>query len=88
MQSFVTNGMFWDEWLILDIHATEEIAGNDVDGWDLQVNCVCGMIAHTPDETLAFYLHIDRRGHHEFDAATEARKSSRMPPKKASRRAP
>ena len=57
--------------LILDIHTAEEIAGNDVDGWDLQVNCVCGMIAHTPDETLAFYLHIDRRGHEELDATTK-----------------
>ena len=71
MQSFVTNGMFWDEWLILDIHATEEIAGNDVDGWGLRVGGMCGMITHTTDEAAAFYLHIDRRGHEEFDTTTK-----------------
>ena len=71
MQSFVTNGMFWDEWLILDIHATEEIAGNDVDGWGLRVGGMCGMITHTTDEAAAFYLYIDRRGHEELDATTK-----------------
>ena len=71
MQSFVTNGMFWDEWLILDIHATEEIAGNDVDGWGLRGGGMCGMITHTTDEAAAFYLHIDRRGHEEFDSTTK-----------------
>ena len=29
------------------------------------------MIAYTADEALAFHLYIDRRGHEEFDAATE-----------------
>ena len=71
MQSFVTNGMFLDEWLILDIHATEEIAGNDVDSWGLRVGGMCGMITHTADEAAAFYLHIDRRGHEELDATTK-----------------
>ena len=29
------------------------------------------MITHTTDEAAAFYLHIDRRGHDEFDATTK-----------------
>ena len=29
------------------------------------------MIADAADEALAFYIHIDRRRHNEFDAATE-----------------
>ena len=57
--------------LILDIHAAEEIAGNDVDGWGLRVDSMCGMIAYTTYKALAFYLYVDRCGHEEFNAATE-----------------
>ena len=32
---------------------------------------MCGMIADTANEASAFYLYVDRRGHEEFDAATE-----------------
>lgn len=51
------------------MHATEEIAGNDVDGWGFRVGGMCGMIADTAEEALAFYLDVNRRGHKEFDAA-------------------
>ena len=53
------------------MHATEEIAGNDVDGWGLRVGGMCGMITHTTAEAAAFYLYIDRRGHEELDATTK-----------------
>ena len=54
------------------MHATEEIAGNDVDGWGFRVGGMCGMIADTAEEALAFYLDVDRRGHEEFDAAKKS----------------
>lgn len=57
--------------LVLDIHASEEIAGDDVDGWGFRGDGMCGMIADATDEALAFYLYVDRRGHEKFDAATE-----------------
>lgn len=57
--------------LILDIHSAEEIAGDDVDGWSFRVGGMCDMITYATDEASAFYLHINRRGHNEFDAPTE-----------------
>ena len=57
--------------LILDINTTEEIAGDDVEGRCRAVGFAFGMIADTADEALAFHLHIDRRGHEEFNAAEE-----------------
>ena len=55
-----------------------------MDGWSRGVGLGIGMIlaplrqqaprgraADTADETSAFHLHVDRRGHEEFDAATE-----------------
>lgn len=56
---------------VLDIHATEEIAGYDVNSWNFRVGGMCDMITYATDEASAFYLHIDRRGYHELDAATE-----------------
>ena len=56
---------------VLDIHATEEIAGDDVEGWSLRGDGMCGMIADATDEALAFHFYVDRRGHEEFDTATE-----------------
>ena len=32
---------------------------------------MCDMITYATDEASAFYLHINRRGHNEFDAPTE-----------------
>ncbi len=58
--------------LVLDIHTPEKIAGDDVEGWCLRVNSMCGMIAYTTDKALAFYLYVDRRGHEEFDAAKKS----------------
>ena len=57
--------------LILDIYATEEIAGDDVEGGCRAVDFAFGMIADTANEALAFHLHIDRRGHEEFNTAEE-----------------
>ena len=55
--------------LILDIHTTEKIAGDDVDGWGFRGDGMCSMIADATDEALAFYLYVDRRGYEEFNAA-------------------
>ena len=57
--------------LILDIHAAEEIAGDNVNGGSLRVGIACGMIADTADKAAAFYDNVDMGGHEEFDAATE-----------------
>ena len=57
--------------LILDIHTTDEIAGNDVEGGNSRIGGIVGTIANATDEASAFYLHIDRRGHYEFNAATK-----------------
>jgi hypothetical protein len=57
--------------LILDIHAAQEIAGDDVKGRGFRVGGVHGMIADATDETLAFYFHIDRCGDKDFNAAAE-----------------
>ena len=75
MQGFVTNGVtngkFCDEWLILDIHAAEEIAGDDVEGRGFRVGGMCGMIADAADEAAALYYDIDVGGYEELDAAAE-----------------
>ena len=57
--------------LILDIHAAKEIAGDDVEGGSFRVGIACGMIADTADKAAAFYDNVDMGGHKEFDAATE-----------------
>ena len=56
---------------ILDIHATEEIAGDNMDGWSFLVCGMYGMITDTADEAAALYLDIDVSGYKQFDAATE-----------------
>ena len=75
MQGFVTNGVIngkiWDEWSILDIHAAEEIVGNDVEGLGFRVGSVHGMVADAADEAAAFYYDIDMGGYEELDAAAE-----------------
>ena len=58
--------------LILDIYATEEIAGNDVEGRYSAVGFAFGMIADAADEALAFHLNIDRRGNDNLNAAEES----------------
>ena len=40
-------------------------------GRGLRVGSAGGMIADAADETMAFYLHIDRRGHEDLDAAAK-----------------
>ena len=57
--------------LILDIHATEEIAGDDVEGGGYAVGVAFSMIADSADEALTFHLHIDCRGHDDLNAAAE-----------------
>ena len=57
--------------LILDIHAAKEIAGDNVNGGSLRVGIACGMIADTADKAAAFYDNVDMGGHEEFDATTE-----------------
>ena len=64
---FVTDGII----SILDIYATEEIAGDDMEGRCCAVGVAFSMIADSADEALAFHLHIDRRGHDELNAAEE-----------------
>ena len=57
--------------LILDIHATKEIAGDNVESGSFRVGIACGMIADTAEEAAAFYDNVDMGGHEEFDATTE-----------------
>ena len=57
--------------LILDIHATKEIAGDNMDGGGFRIGIACGMITDTADEAAAFYDNVDMGGHEEFNAATE-----------------
>ena len=75
MQGFVTNGVIngkiWDEWSILDIHAAEEIAGDDVEGGGFRVGVACGMLADAADETPALHFDVDVSGYEELDAAAE-----------------
>ena len=65
---FVTDGVI----SILDIYATEEIAGDDMEGRCCAVGVAFSMISDSADEALAFYLYVDRRGHEEFDAAEKS----------------
>ena len=58
-------------YLILDIHATKEIAGDNVNGGSLRVGIACGMIADTADEAAALHFNVDVGGHKEFDATAE-----------------
>ena len=58
--------------LILAIYATEEIAGDDVEGGCRAVDFAFGMIADAANEALAFHLHIDRCGHDDLNAAEES----------------
>ena len=62
---------FCDEWLILDIHATEEITGDNMDGWNFWFGSMCGMVAYAADEAAAFYHNVDMGGYEELDAAAE-----------------
>ena len=57
--------------LILDVHASEEIAGDDVDGGSFRVGGMCGMVANAADEAAALHYDIDISGHEELDAAAE-----------------
>ena len=56
---------------VLDIHATEEIAGDDVEGGGFRVGVACGMVADAADEAAALHYDVDMSGHEEFDAAAE-----------------
>ena len=67
----MTNGSFLDEWLILDIHTTDEIAGDNVDGWGFRVGGMSAMITNATDEAAAFYYDVDMGWHEEFYASTE-----------------
>lgn len=58
-------------YLILDIHATKEIADDNVNGGSLRVGIACGMIADTADEAAALHFNVDVGGHKEFDATAE-----------------
>ena len=75
MQGFVTNGVIngkiWDEWSILDIHAAEEIAGDDVEGGGFRVGVACGMVADAADEAVAIHFDVDMGGHEELNATAE-----------------
>ena len=62
---------FCDEWLILDIHATEEITGDNMDGWNFWVGSMCGLVAYAADEAATFYDDVDVGGYEELDAAAE-----------------
>ena len=56
---------------ILDIYATEEVAGDDVEGGGFRIGVACGMITDTTDEAAALHYDIDVGGHEELDAAAE-----------------
>ena len=57
--------------LILDIHATKEIAGDNMDGGGFRIGIARGMIADTANEAAALHSDIDVGGYEEFNAATE-----------------
>ena len=57
--------------LILDIHAAEEIVGNDVEGRGFRVGSVHGMVADAADEAAALNYDVDVGGHEKLDAAAE-----------------
>ena len=57
--------------LILDIHAAKEIAGDNVNGGSLRVGIACGMITDTADKAAALHFNVDMGGYEEFDATTE-----------------
>ena len=57
--------------LILDINAAKEIAGDNVNGGSLRVGIACGMITDTADETTALHFNVDMGGYVELDATTE-----------------
>ena len=57
--------------LILDIHATKEIAGDNMDGGGFRIGIACGMIADTANEAAALHHDVDVGGYEEFNAATE-----------------
>lgn len=57
--------------LILDIHAAKEIAGDNMDGGGFRVGIACGMIADTANEAAALHFNVDVGGYVEFDATTE-----------------
>ena len=57
--------------LILDIHATKEIAGDNMDGGGFRIGIACGMIADTANEAAALHFNVDVGGYVEFDATTE-----------------
>ena len=57
--------------LILDIHATKEIAGDNMDGGGFRIGIACGMIADTANEAAALHFDIDVGGYEEVNAATE-----------------
>ena len=57
--------------LILDIHAAEEIVGNDVEGVGFRIGGMCGMITDTADEAAALNYDVDMGGHEKLDAAAE-----------------
>ena len=56
---------------MFDIHTTEKIAGDDVDGGSFRVGGMGGTIANTTNEAAAFYYDVDMGGHEEFNAAAE-----------------
>ena len=57
--------------LILDINAAKEIAGDNMDGGGFRIGIACGMIADTANEAAALHFDIDVGGYEEVNAATE-----------------
>ena len=57
--------------LILDIHATQEVVGNDVETVGILVCASRSMVAYTAYEAAAHDDNVHRLGHKELDAATE-----------------
>ena len=57
--------------LIFYVNATEEIAGDDVEGGGFGVGSMCGMVADATYETTALYHDVDVGGHNEFDTTAE-----------------
>ena len=56
---------------ILDVHAADEVAGDDVDGGGFRVGGMCDVITDATYEAAALHYDVDVGGYKELDAAAE-----------------
>ena len=63
--------MFYIQLLILDAHATQEVAGGDVDSVGIIFWTLHRLVTGAADETVAFNNHIDVGGNEQFHSTQE-----------------